>query len=89
MSRAIKQKADELVKLFKPISSGLTCVDNKKIGYSDEVRLKKATLTATLHQKILIEKIEWIWLATLNKPKLLWDRLEEQEAILTELKSRL
>ena len=74
MSKEIKQKADELVGLFKPYSK--IFVDCTSTEYDESIKC------AILHQKRLIEGCsQHFWPVT---PYLI-----EQKAILTELKSRL
>ena len=82
MSKEIKQKADDLVGLFKPYSK--IFVDCTNTQYDDSIKC------AILHQKRLIEELEasskmvqMMWFMIYNK------NLEEQKEILTELKNRL
>ena len=81
MSKKIKQKADELVGMFRPLVSGVT-TKNGVLEHLEEERTIKTVAVAILHQKRLIEGCQQHF-----HPITVY--LIEQEAILTELKSRL
>ena len=86
MSKEIKQKADGLVEMFRPLISGVT-TKNGVLEHFEKERTIKSVAAAILHQKRLIE--------VLDKHKRLDNSISikleilGQKAILTELKSRL
>ena len=86
MSKEIKQKADELVEMFRPLVSGVT-TKNGVLEHLEEERTIKIVAVAILHQKRLIEVLEESCSYILDY--LLDLRIKQQKAILTELKSRL
>lgn len=81
MSKEIKQKADELVGMFRPLVSGVT-TKNGVLEHLEEERTIKTVAVAILHQKRLIDACR----CHFHRGT---DYLEEQKAILTELQYRL
>ena len=89
MSKEIKQKADELVEMFRPLVSGVT-TKNGVLEHLEEERTIKIVAVAILHQKRLIEELVLNsgYVSDFYRFNYL-DNIKMQKKILTELKSRL
>ena len=93
MSKEIKQKADELVGMFRPLVSGVT-TKNGVLENLEEERTIKTVAVAILHQKRLIDELEGLFIDNnidvMNEAEIrIYKKRQEQKAILTELESRL